>query len=168
MKLVYNFRNRIRRSDMKKQAAILGIVALLSPEAAYGQMHVDDSQDLLPYTLVYADSSGTSHFEDASYPTSSFDVGHGVKAAASGPIAGDGIQLFCFDPGTVVDWHPAPRPQLYLILRGALDLEVSDGEVRRFRGGDLIVAEATEGKGVRAVWNGEKQSCVGVMPLRNR
>lgn len=154
---------------MKKRiATILWIVAVLAPAAMYGQMYADDPQELLPYTLVYADSSGTSHFEDASYPTSSIDIGHGVKAAASGPIAGDGIQLFCFEPGTVVDWHPAPRRQLYLILNGRLDLEVSDGEVRRFRGGDLIVAEVTEGKGVRAVWNGEKQSCVGVMPLHNR
>lgn len=100
-----------------------------------------------------------------SYGASDIDNGEGVTAATSGPIRGDGIQLFCFEAGTIVDWHPAPRPQLYLILRGGVDLEVSDGELRHFEPGDLIVGEATEGKGVRATWDDTERSCVGIVPL---
>jgi uncharacterized cupin superfamily protein len=45
------------------------------------------------------------------------------------------------------DWHPAPRRQFYFPLSGELEVEVSDGEVRRFSSGDVLLLEDTFGKG---------------------
>lgn len=152
---------------MNARSAVLGTLALLIPTIAHGQASESDSENSISYTHVYADSAGVSHFRVSSYPATRIDIGNGVTAATFGPIAGNGIQLFCFEPGTFVDWHPAPRPQLYLILSGGLELEASDGELRRFEPGDLILGEATEGKGVRAKWNEAERSCVGIVPLHS-
>ena len=43
--------------------------------------------------------------------------------------------------------HPAPRQQWVLMLRGAIEVEVSDGSRRTFGPGDLLRAEDTDGTG---------------------
>lgn len=45
------------------------------------------------------------------------------------------------------DWHPTPRRQFIIILTGGLEVEVSDGEVRRFGPGSIALIEDTEGRG---------------------
>ena len=44
-------------------------------------------------------------------------------------------------------WHNAPRRQFVIILDGEVDITVSDGETRRFGGGDVMLLEDTSGKG---------------------
>ncbi len=43
--------------------------------------------------------------------------------------------------------HPAPRRQWALMLRGAIEVEVTDGTRRTFGPGDLLRAEDTDGTG---------------------
>ena len=43
--------------------------------------------------------------------------------------------------------HPAPQKQWVIVLRGTLEVEVSDGERRRFRPGDLLFVADTRGIG---------------------
>jgi uncharacterized cupin superfamily protein len=47
------------------------------------------------------------------------------------------------------DWHCAPRKQYILLLDGEIEIETSDGDMRRFRGGDILLVEDTTGKGHR-------------------
>jgi hypothetical protein len=47
------------------------------------------------------------------------------------------------------DWHPAPRRQYIVLLDGEIEITVGDGETRRFRGGDVLLVEDTEGRGHR-------------------
>jgi hypothetical protein len=53
------------------------------------------------------------------------------------------------------DWHPAPRRQFVLILSGAMELTVGDGETRRFGPGNVVFVEDTTGQGhqTRALGN---------------
>jgi quercetin dioxygenase-like cupin family protein len=48
------------------------------------------------------------------------------------------------------DWHPTPRRQFFAVLRGGMEFEVSDGEVRRVGPGDVVLLEDTTGRGHRS------------------
>jgi hypothetical protein len=47
------------------------------------------------------------------------------------------------------DWHQAPRRQLIVLLDGEIEVEVTSGEQRRFRGGDMVLVGDTTGTGHR-------------------
>ncbi len=49
--------------------------------------------------------------------------------------------------GHVQDWHPAPRRQYVITLAGQSEIELSDGTVRRFGPGDVVLAEDVTGRG---------------------
>jgi quercetin dioxygenase-like cupin family protein len=47
------------------------------------------------------------------------------------------------------DWHVAPSRQIVIVLTGRLEVEVTDGEVRRWGPGDMFMADDSAGKGHR-------------------
>jgi len=47
------------------------------------------------------------------------------------------------------DFHHAPQRQFIILLDGEIEIETSRGEKRRFRAGDILLAEDTTGKGHR-------------------
>lgn len=49
-------------------------------------------------------------------------------------------------PG-VMDFHPAPRRQLVVVLSGTLEIELADGQKRTFGPGQLFLADDTAGQG---------------------
>lgn len=63
-------------------------------------------------------------------------------------------------------WHCAPQRQLIVLLDGEIEVEVTSGEKRRFRGGDVILVEDTTGTGhrTRTVNEGPRRSLFLPMP----
>jgi len=95
-------------------------------------------------TRIYADGDGESRFEDVQVSCS--EAGFGFISDA---LDVDALYLR-ETPGAVrQDWHVAPRRQYVVLLSGSVEIEVSDGEVRRFAAGDVLLAEDTTGKGHR-------------------
>jgi quercetin dioxygenase-like cupin family protein len=47
----------------------------------------------------------------------------------------------------VVDWHNPPRRELVIWLTGEVELETSDGDIRRLAAGNIVLAEDRTGKG---------------------
>jgi hypothetical protein len=47
------------------------------------------------------------------------------------------------------DWHGAPNRQLVLVLSGRLEVETTDGDIRRWGPGEVFMADDTSGKGHR-------------------
>lgn len=47
----------------------------------------------------------------------------------------------------VADWHPVPGRQVNIMLSGEIEIEVSDGEKRRFGPGSYILGEDADGMG---------------------
>jgi quercetin dioxygenase-like cupin family protein len=45
------------------------------------------------------------------------------------------------------DWHPAPRKQYVITLKGSLEFTVSDGSSFIINPGDILIATDTEGSG---------------------
>jgi hypothetical protein len=96
-------------------------------------------------TRVYADEQGESHFGEQSIELrDGGEIGH-----LSEPIAAKSVIFRRNDPGYDFDWHPAPRRQYIVLLDGAIEIEVSDGERRTFRGGEVLLVEDTTGRGHR-------------------
>jgi hypothetical protein len=58
-----------------------------------------------------------------------------------------------------------PRRQFVLVLVGELEVEVSDGEVRRFAPGSLILVEDTWGKGHVSRVVGAERGMAAAIPL---
>ncbi|MFZ0547570.1 MAG: cupin domain-containing protein [Candidatus Promineifilaceae bacterium] len=94
-------------------------------------------------TRIYSDSNGESHFEDIDIPLAdSGEIGTLSRIQkATGIIFRETAGDYDFA------WHNSPRRQYVIILEGGVDFTVSDGETRRFGGGDVVLLEDTIGKG---------------------
>ena len=100
------------------------------------------------YTRIYCDGTGESHFEDVSVsvaPVNLAPPAPPVNVAA--PIRAERVLLSEVPPAWTSTWHPAPQRQFCIPLSGTLEVQVSDGGVRQFSAGSLVLLEDTTGKG---------------------
>ncbi len=116
------------------------------------------------YTRVYSDAKGESHFENVTIPFNLADF-----APPAPPISvTDAINTAAFvlissPSGWFGDWHPTPTRQYIIMISGELEAEVSDGEIRRFKKGDMVLLEDTSGKGhVTRVVSKERAFCIAI------
>ncbi len=107
-------------------------------------------------TRVYSDDDGESHFENVDIELQD----SGEIGRLSERVSADSIIFRENDSDYNYEWHTAPQKQYIILLDGEIELEVSGGEVRRFKGGDVILVEDTTGKGHRtkAVSNNLRRS----------
>ena len=107
-------------------------------------------------TRIYTGSDQKSHFEDFEIPLN--DEGKigflSERKKVSGVIfretSGD------YDYG----WHNAPERQFVIVLEGSVEITVGDGTSKVFTGGQVFLAEDTEGQGhkSRAINNEPRKS----------
>ena len=96
-------------------------------------------------TRVWEDGDGVSHFDEIAIPLAD----GGAIGRLSQPWSAGAVVFRANDPDYDYDWHRAPRRQLVVLLDGEIEIEVGDGEKRRFRGGDVVLVEDTAGRGHR-------------------
>ncbi len=103
------------------------------------------------YTRLYADEQGESHFEDVVVP------GHadGAVVAAEPIPLSSMIMREVIGTGPDAVAHNAPRRQFIVHLEGAVEVETSDGERRRFGPGDVVLVEDLGGRGHVTRWLGQ-------------
>lgn len=92
---------------------------------------------------LYTNPDGRSCFGELDIPQSERP---GVVGAASLDIPTEPLRLQTALPGTL-DFHPAPRRQLVIVLSGGIEIELADGERRQFGPGQLFLADDTTGQG---------------------
>jgi hypothetical protein len=94
---------------------------------------------------VYADAAGESHFDEVEIPLK--------DAGAIGRLSErHEVKSIIFrenDADYDFDWHCAPQRQYIVLLDGEIEIEASDGEKRRFSGGDILLVEDVAGRGHR-------------------
>jgi hypothetical protein len=105
---------------------------------------------------VFTDADGETHFEDIELTLQQIDeLGKSVVFPRSQPSAATSI-FFVHRPESAgpTPWHNVKQRQYVLRLAGEMEIEVSDGAVRRTGPGSVMLAEDTTGKGHRAsqVW----------------
>lgn len=100
------------------------------------------------YHRIYTDTAGETHFdsvtvsqrlERAAPPASPFRVSDDAPASR--------YRFYSFEPGWVGELHPAPARQFLALLSGSVEVQTTDGSVRRFGPGDLVLLEDTWGRG---------------------
>lgn len=99
------------------------------------------------YTRIVRTDDGGSRFEDAEIQLTEQLVAEGVPAMLVGGMPSTAGVLFLRSAGFDSNPHPAPREQWAVMLRGTIEVEVSDGTRRRFAPGDLLLVADTAGRG---------------------
>ncbi len=95
------------------------------------------------YVRLYTGNDELSHFEDVEVELSQ----GGEVSMLSETMAVSGLNFRKNLPSYTLDYHPAPRRQFIVNLTGAVEITASDGEVRLFGPGSIMLAEDTTGKG---------------------
>eukprot|EP01006_Ploeotia_vitrea_P010393 TRINITY_DN26990_c0_g1_i1.p1 TRINITY_DN26990_c0_g1~~TRINITY_DN26990_c0_g1_i1.p1 ORF type:complete len:145 (-),score=14.98 TRINITY_DN26990_c0_g1_i1:192-626(-) len=92
---------------------------------------------------LWTDEAGESHFSDMNIPlTDGGPIGWlSEKYKATGLIFRYTNQSYNYS------WHNAPAKQFIVMLDGGVKITASDGEMRTFTGGDIVLVEDTTGKG---------------------
>ena len=72
---------------------------------------------------------------------------HGHGTFVSDLITCHSVRLAETEPGGTYDWHPAPRKQYVVTLRGTIEFTFGNGEVLLVNPGDIFLAEDLEGRG---------------------
>ncbi len=100
------------------------------------------------YHRIFTDATGDSHFDTvtieqslarAAPPAAPFFVSEGKPASE--------YRFYSFQPGWIGELHPAPTRQFLALMSGAVEMETTDGTIRRLKAGDLVLLEDTSGKG---------------------
>jgi len=117
------------------------------------------------YVRIYSDEDGESHFEDMS-PDMTLERYASAEWLISEPLPVDGLQFRRVVTEFPDDPHLAPRRQFIVGLVGETEVEVSDGETRRFGPGSVILVEDTTGKGhrTRRIGDGVRETLFLALP----
>lgn len=101
------------------------------------------------YTAMHDTAEGGSCFADVEVElTRGSGAQRPSRALTAPPLPGTVARFAALADGvTVLPAHAAPRRQVVVILEGAAEIETSDGRVRRFGRGDVVVALDTDGAG---------------------
>jgi hypothetical protein len=116
------------------------------------------------YLRIYADAVGESHLEDVDAPVQSAGAGPDSLARSS-PFAATSLTFVAASPDWDFSWHNAPQLQFVLLLEGSVEVETSDGDVRRLVPGAVILAEDTTGRGHITRSVASARVLLGIVPV---
>lgn len=149
----------------------IGVVPLVtgilgtSSRAQNGPEDVEVAEPLR-YVRIYSDSEGASHFSDAEFSFALVDFAPpSPPISVSDILTAAGVGIISSPVGWYGDWRPAPHRQLLFCLAGELEVQVSDGEVRRFAPGAVVLVEDTSGQGHITKVVGTERAYLATVPL---
>jgi hypothetical protein len=121
-----------------------------------------DSIPPLTYVHVYADAAGASHFRDEHFE---FTGSRGKENSVHVLNAKGGGTLLRLQAGAFEDWHNAPQAWYLIVLQGASEVTTSDGKVRHFGPGSVVLLDDTTGKGHQTRAIGKVDHIAVVIPI---
>jgi hypothetical protein len=93
-------------------------------------------------TRIYTGADNRSHFEELDIPLERAPYG-----SESPLLPSLGVVFRENRIGDSLDFHTAPRRQFVVTVYGVGEIECGDGTRRRFRAGDIMLADDTTGQG---------------------
>ena len=99
-------------------------------------------------TRIYSDEHGESHFEDVPQEMVTERYA-GAEWLISQPLPARDVRFRRVTTEFPDEPHVAPGRRRVVQLTGEVEVEVSDGETRRFGPGSVVLVEDTTGKGHR-------------------
>jgi hypothetical protein len=123
---------------------------------------------VMKYSRLYTDSAGESHFEDIEMELAPANYAPPAPPLNLSPfIPATKFALMSAPAGWRGDWHPATARSVYFLLAGEWEVTSSDGEVRRFSPGSVLLAEDTTGKGHASRVSSDCDSLTAVVRLED-
>ena len=118
------------------------------------------------HTRIYTDEDGETHFDDVAVSLAIVDFAPPAPpmGLSQGAPASD-VRFLGAPAGWDSQPHPTPRRQYVVMLRGICEAETSDGDVRRFPPGEVVLVEDTHGKGHRTRIVGDEDWLAAVITV---
>ena len=142
---------------MRQKVAVVLVIAIGMACAASGSTE-DLTQHLI--ALLSSDPSGSSHFS-----SDHFDWQVSRVPSVTPMVDAQKCGLARFPAGSRTDWHPAQRKQYLVVLKGAMEIEASDGAHQRFVAGDVLLVTDTQGRGHRTSVPGDQELLLGIISI---
>lgn len=102
----------------------------------------------MKYTRLYATPDGSSRFEVVEIEFTQIDyVASAPPLSLSKFAAATQYGFMQAAAGWESDWHASAGRNFFVVISGEWEVTASDGAVRRFRAGDLLLVEDTSGQG---------------------
>ena len=141
-------------------AGLTGLLVLVSG-AQSGRYGVD-SQKRKPVSMtrLYTGPDGQTHAEEMQPKFTAGSANEVFKLMAI-----TGAELHRAAPGTVIDWHTAPRRQYVITLSGQAEIEVAGGKKITVGPGHIDLVEDTTGKGHITRVTGNEERVTLQLPL---
>lgn len=115
------------------------------------------------YVTLYADKDGESHYRDMEAELTATNFAPPAPPLdLSALLPANGMAFFGAPAGWSGDWHPSATRNMFVVISGEWEVESSDGEVRQFGPGSVLLVEDIHGKGhkSRVVSNTESLAVV--------
>src|SRR6516225_128263 len=144
------------RATLFTSAAVAVLLVLLASAQTGGA----EKHKPLMMTRLYTGSDGQTHFEETE---AKFTAGGNNEVFKLMAITG--AELHRAAPGTVIDWHTAPRRQYVITLSGQAEIEVAGGKKITVGPGHIDLVEDTTGKGHITRVTGNEERVTLQLPL---
>ena len=142
-------------------ASLLSLFVLTSVAQTGRDAGVQKRKPVL-ITRLYTGADGQTHAEEIE---AKFTAGSPNEVFKMGTV---GAELHRAAPGTVIDWHTAPRRQYVITLSGQGELEVSGGKKIPVGPGHIELVEDTTGKGHITRVTGTEDRVTLTLPLADQ
>jgi hypothetical protein len=122
-----------------------------------------------PFVRISCDANGGSHFSEETILFKLVDFAPPAPPISiSAVMPAESVAIISSPAGWHGDFHPAPRRQFMFMLSGELEVEVSDGEIRRLSSGSVLLVEDTTCRGHISRVVGKNRVYMAAMPLRDQ
>ena len=142
-------RTTLRNWILAAAAAIALAVALAAIPRSDEAKTMSGAIPTYAYVHLYSDANGVSHFRNETVKLQPVPGPNGNDGALSAfTLRGtQEAQFLALKHGAREDWHNAPRRMFLIVLKGTAQVTASDGEVRRFGPGSMLLMDDPKGKG---------------------
>jgi Cupin domain len=140
---------------------VVVLLSVVSWQAASAQ-----GRQVMKYSVVFSDSSDITHFRDEEIPWETQQLTYSRQTALMTPyLDAEKIGFLRLPRGFDSDWHPAPGKRFVMILRGVGEIEVGDGQRRKFAPGSVLLVTDTKGRGHRTKALGKEDVLIVWVPV---
>jgi len=143
----------------------VGSMLLLLSPTVFGSPCAAQNQQRLRYSVVYADSDGITHFRDEYLPWQKTQGRGNFPASVTPLLDAQKIGFLILPKGYRQDWHPAPSKRFTMVLSGVADIEVGDGQRRKFGAGSVVLVTDVQGRGHRTRVLGSRENLAVWVPV---
>ena len=109
---------------------------------------------------IYTGDDGESHFEEINLPYEQME-----RSERTAVENAKDIHFRRYQPGSFIDWHPAPCRQYVITLEGQVEVGLGDGTKRVFGAGDVLLADDLTGRGHTTAVYGDKVRVSVAIPV---